>query len=245
MADDGHGVAGVRWPERSAGCDHHRVAARSCTAACATTFRYTRQSRGGPGLAPVPSGLPIEGEYGRERRTGTLARAQPEGVRRAGTVARKQEEGMKAVETPGAGDGTSKVTRLPRRPRRVAEEAGERLPKTRRSDRGSVYDPAPTKPVLRSELQRETGWWPVDPGAARHPAPKDDPGSAEPDASVIDLDALRRKRAGDDAPAAGIRRMVKPRRVGKSASERAGTEGQPDSGRNGDPDQVDGPAGPR
>lgn len=157
----------------------------------------------------------------------------------------KQDEGMKAVETPGAGDGTSKVTRLPRRPRRVAEEAGERFHKTRRSDGGSVYDPAPTKPVLRSELQRETGWWPVDPGAARHPAPKDDPGSAEPDASVIDLDALRRKRAGEDAPAAGIRRMVKPRRVGKSASERAGTEGQPDSGRNGDPDQVDGPAGPR
>ncbi|MEU2176912.1 MULTISPECIES: hypothetical protein [Nocardia] len=144
------------------------------------------------------------------------------------------EEGMKAVEIPGAGDDTSKVTRLPRRPRRVAEEAGERLHKTWRSEGRSLYDPAPTKPVLRSELQRETGWWPVDPGAARHPASKEDLGSAEPDGSVIDLEALRRKRAGDDAPAGGRRRMVKPRRIGKSAGE--GTEDKPDSGCNGDPD---------
>lgn len=159
---------------------------------------------------------------------------------------RKQAEGMNAVEIPGADDGTSKVTRLPRRPRRVAEEAGERLPKTRRSDRGSVYDPAPTKPVLRSELQRETGWWPVGPGAARHRAPENEPGSAEPDGTVVDLDALRRKRAGEDAPAPDIRRAVKPRRIAKSAGKRSGAEGQPDSGRSRDPDspREDGPAGP-
>lgn len=154
---------------------------------------------------------------------------------------RKSEEGSKAVET--SGDGTSNVTRLPRRPRRVAEEAGERLQKTWRSEGGSVYDPAPTKPVLRSELQRETGWWPVDPGAARHPAPVNDPGSASSEGNVVDLDALRRKRAGDDAPAPGIRRMVKPRRIEKSAGEGSGTEGEP----GGDPDspRLDGPAGPR
>lgn len=158
---------------------------------------------------------------------------------------RKQAEGMKAVEIP-AGDGTSKVTRLPRRPRRVAEEADERLPKSWRSERGSVYDPAPTKPVLRSELQRETGWWPVDPGAARHAAPEDDPGSAAPAGSVVDLDALRRKRAADEVPAAGIRRLNKPRRIGKGAGERLGTEGEPHSGRSGESDspRVDGPAGP-
>lgn len=158
----------------------------------------------------------------------------------------RQAEGMKAVEMPGADDGTSKVTRLPRRPRRVAEEAGERLQKTWRSDRGSVYDPAPTKPVLRSELQRETGWWPVGPGTARHRAPESDPGSAEPDGTVVDLDALRRKRAGGDGPAADIRRTVKPRRIAKSAGKRSGTEDQPDDGRSGDPGspRVDGPAGP-
>ncbi|MFF7943983.1 hypothetical protein ACFZC5_30110 [Nocardia gamkensis] len=55
-----------------------------------------------------------------------------------------------------------------------------------------------------------------------------DPGSAEPEGNVVDLDALRRKRAGDDAPAAGIRRMVKPRRIEKNAGEGSGTEGEPD-----------------
>lgn len=159
---------------------------------------------------------------------------------------RRKLEGMKASESgsPGAGDGTSNVTRLPRRPRRVTEEAGERPHKTWRAEGGSVYDPAPTRPVLRSELQRETGWWPVDPGAARPLAPEDDPGSAEQEASVVDLDALRRKRAGDDAPAVGIRRMAKPRRIGNSAGERSGTGGDHDGDRSDDPHspQVDGPA---
>ncbi len=100
------------------------------------------------------------------------------------------------METPGAGDGTSKVTRLPRRPRRVTEEAGGGPRRTWCAQGGSVFDPAPTKPVLRSELQRETGWWPVAPVTARHPAPENDPGSSGPDGNVVDLDTLRRKRAG-------------------------------------------------
>ncbi len=160
---------------------------------------------------------------------------------------RKLEEGMKAAEPPGADDGTAKVTRLPRRPRRVTEEAGERPHKTWRSERGSVYDPAPTKPVLRSELQRETGWWPVDPGAGRHRAPEDDSASAGPEGSVVDLDALRRKRAGGDTAAGGTRRMVKPRRIGSSAGERSGAEFDHDSDRGGDTDapRLDGPADQR
>ncbi|WP_251911012.1 hypothetical protein [Nocardia pulmonis] len=62
---------------------------------------------------------------------------------------------------------------------------------------------------MRSELQGETEGWPV--------APQRDPSAAEQDASVIDLAALRRRRAGDDAPAAGIRRKAKPRRIGPDA----------------------------
>ncbi|WP_194814187.1 hypothetical protein [Nocardia sp. XZ_19_385] len=121
-------------------------------------------------------------------------------------------DGTKAAETgsPEAEDGRSKVIRLPRRPRRVTEETSEQPRKTWHSEGDSVYDPAPTRPVLRSELQRETGWWPVDPGATRHPAAQ--PGGAEQDGSVVDLDALRRKRAAD-APVAGIRRRAKPRRI--------------------------------
>lgn len=123
---------------------------------------------------------------------------------------RRKLEGIRAAAT---GDGTSKVTRLPRRPRRVAEEGGERPHKTWHSDGGPVYDPAPTRPVLRSELERGTGWWQIDPGAAQHPAPEDSPDSDEHDASVVDLDALRRKRSGADAPAGRVPRMPKPRRI--------------------------------
>ncbi|MFI6996422.1 hypothetical protein [Nocardia sp. NPDC050175] len=108
-----------------------------------------------------------------------------------------------------AGDGASKLIRLPHRPRRMTEDASERPRKTWRSEGGSHFDPAPTRPVTRSELQGETGAWPVDPARA----PEHDPSGAEQDASVIDLAALRRKRASDDAPAAGIRRMGKPRRI--------------------------------
>ncbi|MEV6276279.1 hypothetical protein [Nocardia sp. NPDC051832] len=122
------------------------------------------------------------------------------------------DKDLPGASGPEADDGASKVIRLPRRPRRVTEETGERPRKTWHSEGGSVYDPAPTRPVLRSELQRETGWWPVDPGATRHPAAPHDPARTENDGSVVDLDALRRKRAGE-APATGIRRMAKPRRI--------------------------------
>ncbi|MET9490538.1 hypothetical protein [Nocardia sp. NPDC006630] len=148
---------------------------------------------------------------------------------------RRKLEGLKAAETgsPEAGPDGSKLTRLPRRPRRMTEETDERPRKTWHSEIGSVYDPAPTRPVLRSELQRETGWWQVDPGQAPHSAAADEPGRAEHDASVIDLGAVRRKRAGDDAPAAGMRRMPRPRRIGSDKSEESG--GDPDGGQSGDP----------
>ncbi|MFF0498228.1 hypothetical protein ACFYU5_17600 [Nocardia aobensis] len=98
---------------------------------------------------------------------------------------------------------------------------------------------------MRSELQRETGSWPVDSSTAWHgpavadtgPAVADDgpasvhAGSADQDASVVDLDELRRKRAGERAPAAGIRRIAKPRRIGKGPGDRSGAEsgdGNPD-----------------
>ncbi|TQM30698.1 hypothetical protein [Nocardia bhagyanarayanae] len=147
---------------------------------------------------------------------------------------RRRLENLRAAETGSAdaGDGTSKVTRLPRRPRRISE-AGEHPQQPWRSEGGSVYDPAPTRPVLRSELQAETGRWPVDPGTARHAAPEDHSGSDGQDASVIDLGAMRRKRAGEDAPAAGIRRIARPRRIGPKAD----TDDAPDSGRNDDPDR--------
>ncbi|WP_405166767.1 hypothetical protein OG203_17685 [Nocardia sp. NBC_01499] len=123
---------------------------------------------------------------------------------------RRKLEGWKAAETgrPEVGDDAAKLIRLPHRPRRMTEDASERPRKPWQSE-GSVFDPAPTRPVLRSELQRETGAWPVDPAL---PASEDEP--AEHDGSVIDLGALRRKRAGDNGPAAGIRRVAKPRRIG-------------------------------
>ncbi|WP_067710498.1 hypothetical protein [Nocardia yamanashiensis] len=127
---------------------------------------------------------------------------------------RRKLEAFKPAEsaTPETGDD-SKVIRLPRRPRRASEEAGEPPQRPWLREGGSAYDPAPTRPVTRQELQRETGWWPVDPGRAGHPAPESEPGAAEHDGSVIDLGALRRKRAGEDAPAPGNRRRVRPRRI--------------------------------
>ncbi|WP_413465529.1 hypothetical protein, partial [Nocardia seriolae] len=127
------------------------------------------------------------------------------------------------ADTPESGDSPANLTRLPRRPRRMTEQPAQpprKTPPPRRTwhpDNASVYDPAPTRPVLRSELQRETGWWPVDPGATRHPsAPQ--PTDAEQDASVIDLDALRRKRTGADTPASPPRRIAKPRRIGPNTA---------------------------
>ncbi|MEU6581766.1 hypothetical protein [Nocardia sp. NPDC046763] len=154
---------------------------------------------------------------------------------------RRQLEALKAAERGAAeaGDGSSKITRLPRRPRRKNEEAAERPQHPWRPEGGSVYDPAPTRPVLRSELQRETGWWPVDPGPGPYPAPVNDPGSADQGGSVIDLGAMRRKRAGDDAPVTGIRPVARPRRIGPAAGE--GSGGAQDSGSDPDLPSPDGP----
>ncbi|QIS11436.1 hypothetical protein [Nocardia arthritidis] len=125
-------------------------------------------------------------------------------------------ENEDAAETghPETGKHTAKLIRLPHRPRRVTEDAAEPRRKTWRSDSGPVLDPTPTKPVLRSELQRETGAWPLDLGPAWQHTPVSDPGRTEHDGSVIDFGAVRRKRAGNDASAAGIRRIAKPRRIG-------------------------------
>ncbi len=129
--------------------------------------------------------------------------------------------------------GTAKVIQLPRHPRRVTEDVGSPARKTWRSDGGSVYDPAPTRPVMRSELQRETGSWPVDRGAAWQ-RPAAGPGSGDRDGSVVELDELRRIRSGDRAAAAGIRRVAKPRRIGTAAvSDPATREAK------GDPDGAD------
>lgn len=137
---------------------------------------------------------------------------------------RRKLEALKAAEAeaPETGEENSKLIRLPRRPRRMTEEASERPHQYWRPDGGSIYDPEPTRPVLRSELQRETGWWPVDQGPARHPSPEHDPDSTD-DASVIDL-AARRKRAAEDAPAPGTRRMPKPRRITPSPAEGSDTD---------------------
>ncbi|GAB4586982.1 hypothetical protein [Nocardia sp. IFM 10818] len=148
---------------------------------------------------------------------------------------RRKLEGLKAAENGGAGaaDGAPEVTRLPRRPRRMTDDDGERARKTWRSDEPSVYDPAPTRPVQRSELQRETGWWPAEPARAQHPAPEGAPGAGEQDASVVDFGAARRKRAGDNGPAGGIRRVARPRRIsaGDDKDRDSAGEGKPDSAR--------------
>ncbi|MGW0252346.1 hypothetical protein ACWDYH_37535 [Nocardia goodfellowii] len=166
--------------------------------------------------APEPGSLPGPGE----KKFDALERL------------RRKLDGTKAAD-PDAGEpteGMSKVTRLPRRPRRITGQADERPHKTWLSDGGSVYDPAPTRPVLRSELQRETGWWPLDPGATRHHVPDGDPGGAVNDGTVVDLDALRRRRAGEGGPAGGIRRMAKPRRISKNPGEKSGTDSTPTEG---------------
>ncbi len=156
---------------------------------------------------------------------------------------RRELEGMRSAETDsaGTGEGGSKVVRLPRRPRRVTDDADGRPHKTWRSEGDSLSDPPPTRPVLRSELQRETGWWPVDPGPPRPAAPTADPGDADHEATVFDLDVLRRKRAGGDAATVNIR----PRRVDNSPGNRSDTDG--DRGRSGGPESppTDGPAGQR
>ncbi|MEV6560325.1 hypothetical protein AB0M22_31720 [Nocardia sp. NPDC051756] len=137
---------------------------------------------------------------------------------------RRRLEGLKAAEagSPEADQSAAKLTRLPRSPRRMTEEPGERPRKTWRTEGDAIHEAPPTRPVLRSELQRDTGWWTADPGQVP------DPDSGEQDGSVIDLGAVRRKRARDDAPAAGIRRRARPRRIGPSTDSGDSDSPQPD-----------------
>jgi hypothetical protein len=78
---------------------------------------------------------------------------------------------------------------------------------------------------MRSELERETGSWPVSAATTWGTASAEAHSSGQ-DGSVVDLDKLRRKRAGDDA--ATGRRLPRPRRVGDSGSDRSRDDG-PDS----------------
>ncbi|MEC3958818.1 hypothetical protein VMT65_37685 [Nocardia sp. CDC153] len=144
---------------------------------------------------------------------------------------RRKLESLRAADNKPApaGDGTN-LTRMPRRPRRMTEEVGGPPDQPWRHDGGSRYDPAPTRPVTRSELQRETGWWPADPGATPQSGPEAAP---EPGGSVIDFGAARARRVGGEAPAAGIRRVARPRRINSDTVESpgVGSDEQPDSPR--------------
>lgn len=83
---------------------------------------------------------------------------------------RRKLERLEAAKTdpaetdpPAADDdgASARLTRLPRRPRRMTEEPAEPPRRQWQPDGVPLYDPAPTRPVTRSELQRETGWWPA------------------------------------------------------------------------------------
>ncbi|MEV0335704.1 hypothetical protein [Nocardia sp. NPDC050717] len=120
---------------------------------------------------------------------------------------RRKWEESKAAETGES--GASNVVRLPRLPRRGRTEASEARRRPWYPE--PVYDPAPTRPVTRAELQQETGAWPAGNPARRPAAPS---ASAEHDADVIDLGASRRRRAGADSAPGVTRPRVTPRRVG-------------------------------
>ncbi|MFE3543849.1 hypothetical protein ACFXK0_12855 [Nocardia sp. NPDC059177] len=141
-----------------------------------------------------------------------------ERLRRRWDAAKTGESG-----TGSAADGASNVVRLPRRPRRGREDIGD--PRHRPWPSEAVYDPAPTRPVTRAELQSETGTWPID---AVPPAGAD----TEHERNVIDLGASRRKRAGADGAPGGARPMVRPRRIGPGEHAPGGDAAPPDrSGR--------------
>ncbi|MGW4533417.1 hypothetical protein ACWEOI_20950 [Nocardia sp. NPDC004340] len=137
---------------------------------------------------------------------------------------RAKLEAMRAGEAATPEKDDSNLTRLPRRPRRTTDPAPGPPSMPWNPAGGSAYDPAPTRPVTRAELQGETGWLPIDPGRAQHPAPAPEAGRG--DGSVIDFNAARRRRAGEDAPATGMRPIAKPRRIGSGdAPETKGDRG--------------------
>ncbi|WP_157573725.1 hypothetical protein [Nocardia jejuensis] len=154
---------------------------------------------------------------------------------------RKKLESMKPPEAaPAPGTDEPKVIRLPRAPRRALDEDAERPAKPWWPEGGSIYDPAPTRPVTRSELQRETGWWLADP---RPELPASDDSGPEHGANVLDFGAQRRQRAGADTPARSGRRMARPRRVGPTPAEGSDTAREPKTDRDDTPDSP-GPKGP-
>ncbi|MEU4650831.1 hypothetical protein [Nocardia fluminea] len=127
----------------------------------------------------------------------------------------KLAESKAAATGPRHGeDAPSNVVRLPRPPRRRQEEIGA-APRWSPAPEGA-YDPAETRPVTRAELERESGMLPVD-GAAH--AASDTGGNAEREASLLDFDASRRKRAGGENRPGGARRMVRPRRIGPARGD--------------------------
>ncbi|MDO3646189.1 hypothetical protein [Nocardia mangyaensis] len=127
---------------------------------------------------------------------------------------RKREEMKAAEDGSGAGAGeASNVVRLPKRPRRGRDDLSDA--QRRPWSPEAVYDPAPTRPVTRAELQGETGAWPVDAAAQAN-------GNAEHERNVIDLGASRRKRGGASASFGGPRPRVKPRRIGHADKELGG-----------------------
>ncbi|MFC6010794.1 hypothetical protein [Nocardia lasii] len=88
-----------------------------------------------------------------------------------------------------------------------------------------MYDPAPTRPVTRAELQAETASWSAD-AAERAAAALGDSGASEN--NVIDLVASRRNRGADGSR--GVRPRMMPRRVTpveKKTPGESDTEGWP------------------
>lgn len=127
---------------------------------------------------------------------------EPAGKRTVRDQLRRKLEELRSgrADAPGAGDAESNVVRMSRRPRRVPDEPAAGPPKA--WEENAPGDPPPTRPVLRSELQAETGAWPVPPPA---PAPGTTHGG-----DLVELDAWQRRRAGAPGP-----RRVRPRRVVK------------------------------
>ncbi|WP_278262517.1 hypothetical protein [Nocardia sp. AG03] len=114
-------------------------------------------------------------------------------------------------EQAKAEDGESNVVRLPKRPRRGGDDIGDA--RQRPWGAGAVDDPAPTRPVTRAELERESGAW----LAAAVPPPAPD---GEHENTVIDFEASRRKRA--DSATGSVRPRVRPRRIDTGEKRRGG-----------------------
>ncbi|MFB7874505.1 hypothetical protein ACFC06_04580 [Nocardia sp. NPDC056064] len=119
-------------------------------------------------------------------------------------------------EEAKAEDNGSNVVRLPRRPRRGRHDIGDA--RQRPWGSGAVDDPAPTRPVTRAELERESGSW----LAAAAP-----PEDGERENTVVDFEESRRRRA--DSGARAVRPRVMPRRI-DNGEKRQGGESDPAPG---------------